>query len=94
MLSGDFHHGFVGHHFNNHLILGDKLAGIDVPFYDFTFDNTFTDIRQNKCFDGAACVVGWLHFAHLLRRFLRYLRCIRRFLLLRSAIVIRWLKFK
>ena len=27
MLSGNFHHGFIGHHFNHHIIFSDKLAG-------------------------------------------------------------------
>ena len=46
--TGDFHfYGrLVGHHVGDLLILGDRVADLDVPGDDFRLSNAFADVRQ------------------------------------------------
>ena len=46
--NGAFHfdRGLVGHHVGDLLILGNRIADLDVPGDDFRFGNAFANVRQ------------------------------------------------
>ena len=94
MLSGNFHHGFIGHHFNHYIILGNIVTGINVPFNDFTFDNAFANVWQYKRFYGAARRFRRRPLNRFLRRFLSCLRYFGLLLQSSATIITRRLKFK
>ena len=44
--AGNFHRRLVGHHVQDVLVLGDRVAFLDVPLDDFRLDDAFADIGK------------------------------------------------